>query len=155
VLHWAEFSVQAPAIAAAGVRLLQREEVAFLATAEPTGRPRLHPFVPRIVDGALVAFIGSSTPKIKDLQGSGYYALHTAIGAEDEEFFISGRALHRNDEADLRAAADIAMAFATGSADDTHILFEFLIDRALWTTWENFGTPEHRPNYRRWRSARS
>jgi hypothetical protein len=30
------------------------------------------------------------------------------------------------------------------------VLFEFLIERALWTRWLDFGTPDHRPLRQRW-----
>ena len=42
-----------------------------------------------------------------------------------------------------------AMGFATG-IDEFHILYEFRIDKALWTTWLDFGTTNHRPEYVRW-----
>ena len=152
-LSWSEFAQQAPDIAAAGIRLFEREEVAFLGTTSAEDRPRIHPFVPKIVQGRLVAFVLDSSPKTNDLARREFYAIHASLGSEDEEFFVSGKAVYRNDISELRGAADLAMGFATGSADEQHLLYEFLIDRALWTTWENFGTPDHRPNYRRWRFA--
>lgn len=152
-MSWSTFAELAPDIAAAGIRLFAREEVAFLSTTSAEGRPRIHPFVPKVVDGRLVAFVLDSSPKINDLARVEFYAIHASLGPEDEEFFVSGKAVSRNENAKLRAAADLAMGFATGSADQHHRLYEFLIDRALWTTWENFGTPDHRPNYRRWRSG--
>ncbi len=150
-MSWSTFAELAPDIAAAGIRLFAREEVAFLSTTSAEGRPRIHPFVPKVVEGRLVAFVLDSSPKINDLATREFYAIHASLGPEDEEFFVSGKATSRNENAKLRAAADLAMGFATGSADEHHRLYEFLIDRALWTTWENFGTPDHRPNYRRWR----
>ena len=42
------------------------------------------------------------------------------------------------------------MGFATG-VDAQHLLYEFGIDRALWTRWLDFGTPDHRPDRRIWR----
>ena len=68
MLAWDEFVHQCPAITSAGVRLLELNEVAFLATVSASGRPRIHPFVPRIVQGRLVAFIMDSSPKIQDLR---------------------------------------------------------------------------------------
>ncbi len=151
-MSWSTFAEHAPEIAAAGIRLFAREEVAFLGTTSAQGRPRIHPFVPKIVDTRLVAFILDSSPKIDDLATREFYAIHASLGPEDEEFFVSGKAIDRNDNAELRSAADVEMGFATGSVDEHHRLYEFLIDRALWTTWENFGTPDHRPNYRRWQT---
>ena len=146
---WTKFAEAAPEIAEAGVRLLEREEVAFLATVTASGRPRIHPFVPKIVDGRLVAFIMDSSPKILDLRRRQQYAIHTLPGEEDEEFFVSGGVFECDDEVDLRDRAAAAMGFATG-VDEHHILFEFLIDRALGTRWLDFGTKDHRPSYTRW-----
>jgi len=147
---WSEFDEEALAMSAAARRLLDAQEVAFLATVSVSGRPRLHPFVPRIVDGRLVAFVMADSPKQRDLADRGHYAIHTALADEDEEFYLSGVARLRDDDVALRAAADKAMGFATGPADAHHILYEFLFDRALWTRWLDFGTPDHRPERSTW-----
>jgi hypothetical protein len=149
MFDWAAFAKAALEISDAGARLLAQNEVAFLATASATGRPRIHPFVPKIVDGKLLAFIMDSSPKITDLRDRRQYAIHAQPGAEDEEFFISGNAHLCEDDKSLRDRAADAMGFATG-VDEHHILFEFLVDRALWTMWADFGTPNHRPNYTLW-----
>jgi len=150
VSSWSDFAAADVSIAGAFTRLLANEEVAYLATAAADGRPRIHPFVPRIVEGRLVAFVLHTSPKCADLRGSGQYAIHSAQAPEDEEVYISGIAHDIDGDAVLRAAADIAMGFATGPADENHILFEFTIDRALWTRWLDFGTPDHRPERRLW-----
>lgn len=149
MIDWQAFTRAAPEIAAAGERLLDKEEVAFLATVSASGRPRLHPFVPRIVLGRFVAFIMDSSPKIGDLRIRRQYSIHTLPGDEDEEFFLSGEARCCDQESEFRDRAAAAMGFATG-VDEHHVLFEFLIDRALWTRWLDFGTPDHRPEYVRW-----
>ena len=149
MLNWDRFAAEAPEISQAGVRLLKKNEVAFLATVSATARPRIHPFVPRIVEGRLVAFIMDSSPKIRDLQVRRQYSLHTLPGDKDEEFFLGGEAECCNGEIDFREAAANAMGFATG-VDEFHILYEFIIDKALWTTWLDFGTTNHRPEYVRW-----
>jgi hypothetical protein len=150
--RWSAFEARAPEIAAAGRRLLNQHEVAFLATVSAAGRPRIHPFVWKIVEGALVGFIIDRSPKRRDLDARRHYAIHSWLGEEDEEFYVAGEAAQRNSDTVLRKAADAAMGYATGSADEHHILYEFLIDQALWTTWADFGTPKHRPVYRRWRA---
>lgn len=149
MIGWLEFESTAPEIALAGKRLLEKEEVAFLATVSASGRPRLHPFVPRIVLGRFVAFIMDTSPKITDLRTRGQYSIHTLPGDEDEEFFLSGEARCCDQESEFRDRTTAAMEFATG-VDEHHVLFEFLIDRALWTRWLDFGTPDHRPEYVRW-----
>jgi|TARA_B100001964_G_scaffold244268_1_gene325047 hypothetical protein len=151
VHRWEDFARAAPEIATAGLRLLALNEVAFLATASGTGRPRLHPFVPRVLQQRLVAFIMDSSPKAKDLELRRQYAAHTLPGSEDEEFFVSGEAWTCNDETAFRSYVAKEMGFATG-VDEHHILFEFAIDRALWTQWLDFGTAKHRPSYVRWKA---
>ncbi|NKC01941.1 MAG: hypothetical protein GKR90_26045 [Pseudomonadales bacterium] len=149
MIAWSHFERECPDIASAGLRLLELNEVAFLATVSKTGRPRVHPFVPRIVEARLVAFIMDSSPKIKDLASQRQFSIHALPGPEDEEFFISGEVEICNNESAFRSASAEAMGFATG-VDEHHILYEFLIDRALWTRWLDFGMPDHRPEYVRW-----
>jgi hypothetical protein len=150
MLGWQEFDKAARPVAKAGTRLLKAQEVAFLATTSATGRPRIHPFVPRVVDCRLVAFIMDSSPIFKDLCERKQYSIHAQPGPLDEEFFVSGEAIQSNCDRHFRLKAETAMGFATG-IDDHHILFEFKIDRALWTTWVDFATENHRPKYTRWR----
>jgi hypothetical protein len=149
MLNWDRFAAEAPDISQAGTRMLKKNEVAFLATVSATERPRIHPFVPKIVEGRLVAFIMDSSPKIRDLQVRRQYSLHAMPGDKDEEFFVSGEANCCNGEIEFRQAAARAMGFATG-VDEFHILYQFMIDKALWTTWLDFGTTNHRPEYVRW-----
>lgn len=150
MIGWSRFVEQAPELAAAADVLLARNEVAFLATVTAGGRPRVHPFVPRVVDGRLLAFVLDSSPKIDDLRRTGHYAIHLMPGPEDEEFSVTGEAVEITGDPDLRMRTATAMAFATG-VDDHHVLFEFRIDRALHTRWLDFGTPGHRPQRRHWR----
>ncbi len=150
--RFAEFAEESPAIAGSATRLLEKEEVAFLATVSASGRPRLHPFVPKIVDGRMVAFIMNSSPKIIDLERRRQYAIHTLPGDEDEEFFMNGEAVNCDGETAFRTRAAEAMGFATG-VDAHHVLFEFRLDRALWGRWLDFGTKDHRPQYERWRAS--
>ncbi|MEM7016316.1 MAG: pyridoxamine 5'-phosphate oxidase family protein [Pseudomonadota bacterium] len=151
MLDWKAFALTSPQIADAGQRLLALNEVAFLATVSRAGRPRIHPFVPRIVNDRFVAFIMDSSPKIHDLKRHKQCSIHTLPGDEDEEFFISGEALYCDTESSFREEAARAMGFVTG-VDEHHILFEFVFDRALWTQWLDFGTPQHRPQYTRWKT---
>lgn len=80
MLAWEDFSIEAPELSAAGKKLMDQNEVAFLATTSKTGRPRIHPFVPKIVENRLVAFIMDSSPKILDLEDRHQYAIHTLPG---------------------------------------------------------------------------
>jgi hypothetical protein len=145
---WGEFARGAPALAAAGERLLADAPavpgVAFLATVGPNGQPRVHPFIPAIVDGRLVAFIVDG-PKQRDLERGSRHAIHSRLGAADESFLLMGAAVRIDDDA-ARAAAASAMPYE--DIDDRHVLYEFTVDRVLWTTWKTPTTP----TYRRWSS---
>lgn len=149
MLTWQQFHEEEPELAGVAIRLLELNEVAFLATVSGTGRPRIHPFVPKIVEQRLVAFIIDRSPKLRDLSIRKQYAIHMLPGAEDEQFYLSGEAVNCDDETAFREVATVAMGFATG-VDEHHILHEFKLDRALWTTWLDFGTPDHRPSHRLW-----
>jgi hypothetical protein len=140
---WADLEGDEPPIAAAGRRLLEDDPgvpgVAFLATVSGSGRPRMHPFIPAVVDGRLWAFVIVS-PKQRDLERGGQYAIHALLGADDEQFLVSGVS-ERVD--DLEARELIAASMPYDDVDDRHILYRFGIDRALWTTWETPTSPTH------------
>jgi hypothetical protein len=148
---WTEFERQAPEIAAVGRRLFSKYEIAYLATVSRTGRPRVHPFCPAIAGGRLWAFIMEDSPKNGDLDANGRVAIHALPGDEDEEFFVSGAA-RRESGATLREQVSAAMPY--DDADERHILFEFSLRRALWTTWENFQQPGMKPIHHVWREVR-
>ena len=147
---WAEFEREASEIAAAGVRLFRQHEVAYLATVSADGWPRVHPFCPAVAEGRLFAFVMDSSPKRRDLDASGRFAIHAMPGDEDEEFYVAGLA-RREPDARLRGLALKAMPY--DDADDEHILYEFLPQHALRTTWENFQQPGMRPVHRSWRAS--
>ena len=152
MLDWTEFATASRELADAAVRLMERNDVAFLATVSAKGRPRLHPFVPRVVEGRMVAFIVDRSPKYRDLAASRPYAIHLMPGDEDEQFFFSGVAETADDDAAFRGRAADAMGFFTDIAPSEK-LFEFRLDRALWTRWLDFGGKDHRPEHKRWRAA--
>ena len=136
----------APELARAGQHLLEDAPatpgLAFLATVGSDGRPRMHPFVPALVGGGLWAFVIMS-PKQRDLDRDGWYAIHSRPARDDESFFAAGRAVRVDDE-QVRAAISACMPYS--DIDARHILYEFCVDRALWTTW----TTPTQPVHRRW-----
>jgi hypothetical protein len=140
---WASFSESAPEVADAGQRLLEDEPgvpgVGFLATVGSKGFPRIHPFIPAVVDGRLWAFIIES-PKQRDLDRTQRFAIHSRLGPEDESFYCAGGA-HRLEDDDARSAVTAAMPY--GDIDSTHVLYEFGVARALWTTWKTPTSPVH------------
>ena len=142
---WADFESEAPEIAEVGRRLLP--EVSHLATVSATGRPRVHPFCPAITQGRLWAFVMQESPKRHDLDANGYFAIHALPGREDEEFYVAGKATREHD-LELRGLVLSAMPY--DDADERHLLYEFMLERALSTAWEDFQQPGMRPVHRRW-----
>ena len=145
---WSDLEREAPEIADAGRRLLG--EVAFLATVSREGRPRVHPFCPAISQGKLWAFVMDHSPKRVDLDANGYFAIHALPGPQDEEFYVAG-SVARAEDTGTREKVGVAMPY--DDADDHHLLYEFNLERALWTTWENFQAPGMRPLHRVWSVA--
>jgi hypothetical protein len=141
---WAQLANTDPELAAAGARLLSDPDgspgVAFLATTTARGRPRIHPFIPLILDRELWAFVIHG-PKQLDLDRNGQYAIHARLGPADEEFTISGAARRSHDPAH-RAAVSDAMPY--DDIDANHILYTFDVESALWTTWTTPTEPAHR-----------
>ena len=102
------FEAAAPELAAAGQRLLYQfgPGLGFLATVRPDGGPRLHPICPVVADGELWAFILRQSPKCRDLERDGRYALHSFPPVEkDDEFAVTGR-VRRVDDAARPVAGD-------------------------------------------------
>ena len=66
------------------------------------------------------------------------------LGPSDESFFVGGHALFVTDAAQ-RSAVGAHMPYS--DIDDNHVLYEFRIDRALWTEW----TTPTEPVHHRWR----
>ncbi len=149
--HWQPFEGGASALAAAGERLLAQPPagIALLATVARTGVPRIHPFMPRVVDGALVAFIEGSSPKLHDLLAGRPCAIHSAPAAEDEEFWVRGYAQQVPDTTRI-AGALAAMSWAK---PEFEVLVEFELFQVGWTQWLDFGTLRHRPVHHRWRAS--
>lgn len=148
--HWSHLAAAEPELAAAGARLLADPDgspgVAFLATTSSTDRPRIHPFIPLVLDGHLWAFILDTSPKRRDLDRDGQYAIHARLGPKDEQFTVSGLA-HRLEDSALRTPVGTAMSY--DDIDEHHILYRFDIDTALWTTW----TTPTEPVHHRWRAS--
>ena len=130
VVTWAELEAAEPALAEAGRRLIHRggEGAALLATARGGDPPRIHPINVGIVGGHLYTFLIGRSPKCRDLEAEGRYALHSHVdSAEPSEFSICGRAVEVRDAVvRSRVAADWSF-----EVDDSYVLFELSIDSAL------------------------
>src|SRR6187402_895465 len=104
----------------------------YLATVRADGGPRVHPVSPAVIDGRLYVYVLLSSPKLRDLQGDGRYALHswpkpfTDDGFDDEEFYLTGRATAvDSDELHRRVSA------AVGDKPESGASFELDIERAM------------------------
>src|SRR3954454_7658282 len=97
---WSDFAAAEPTLAA-GIRALLQQYgpgLAYLATVRADGAPRVHPVSPVITDEGLYCFIVDS-PKRRDLERDGRYALHSFPPEEnDDEAYLTGRAIRVRDQ---------------------------------------------------------
>lgn len=135
---WAQFSDEAPELAAFGVERLQGR-LAYLSTLRRDGSPRVHPVSPLIAHGGLYVYMEPTSPKCHDLRRDARYAMHCAV--EDNsggagEFFVSGRACELSDE--RRRASVFEAARAIGyNPQDRYILFELEVETAKSTIYDD------------------
>jgi hypothetical protein len=149
-MSWKAFEEQAPEMAALGVEKLNRK-VAYLAILKKDGSPRLHPITPFIGNGMLFMFTEPSSPKIRDLQRDGRYALHCSVDRKEgellSEFLVSGTAKIVNDSAVRADAENIAVSSVV---IDEYALFEFQVDNAMAIAYDQDG----KRTIHRWRRDR-
>ena len=109
---WDDFSGASPLLAS-DVRALFEQYgrgFAYLATVRADGGPRVHPVAPVIADGGLFCFVIPS-PKRRDLDRDGRYALHSYPGDESpDEAYVAGRARRVTDNARVGRLADLHRA---------------------------------------------
>jgi hypothetical protein len=143
-LTWEEFEKEQPEMAAFGLDRF-KFQVMYLATVKPDSYPRIHPFTPFVSAGRLFAYMEPSSPKGKDLQRNGRYAMHslvTDMDGSNGEFQISGDAQLVTDAELMQLAA----ASCPYRPRDRYVLFEFRIGTCL----TNYYT-DGRPHPKRWR----
>ena len=131
---WDDFARAAPELAAFGAERLHGK-VAYLATVRPDGAPRVHPVTPIIGEGHLFLFMEPTSPKGKDLQRDGRYALHCAVSdssGASGEFILSGHARLITDS-DTRESAKCVSNYAP---KDRYVLFELSVENAASTVYE-------------------
>lgn len=150
---WTEFAAAEPELAAIGAALLEQFGVglAFLATVDAQGAPRLHPVCPVLSPYGLHVLITTASPKRGDLARDGRYALQTFPQPKpgSDEFYVAGRA-RPVDDAATRAAI---LRAAKHMADASEVVFELRLERVMHTRWENPLTPQMRPVRRTWRAG--
>lgn len=147
-MSWQALADAAPGLAAFGAERLH-DRVAYLATLKADGSPRLHPVRPVVAGGRLFVYTEATSPKVRDLERNGRYALHgTATGDEPwdlREFVVEGTA-RRVDDVATRDTANAGSAFPR---DENFLLFELGVERAMSTTYPGDG----RPRRERWRAT--
>ena len=143
-MSWKIFEENSPELASLGFETLNRK-IAYLATIKKDGSPRLHPIGPFIGDGMLFIFTEPSSPKIRDLQRDGRYAMHCAVSREGPliEFLVSGMVEVISDPV-VRAQA---VSIAAPSVDiDRYVLFDFHVHHVLAVEYDD----ARKPVVRRW-----
>lgn len=139
---WHDFAQQAPELAAFGNGRFQ-SGVAYLGTIRGDGSPRVHPVTP-IIGEQLFLFMEPTSPKGKDLQRNGRYALHCAVedsNGGNGEFYVRGQALLIDDPL-VRVQAVQASPYAP---QDRYILFVLSIEFAFINIYV-----DGKSNVRRW-----
>jgi len=156
---WSEFAAAEPSLAD-GIRALLLQYgpgMGYLATVRADGSPRLHPVSPVVTDTGLYCFVVAS-PKRRDLERDGRYALHAFPSEEsDDEAYVTGRALPVTDPLVIGSLAGALRA----SPDVDWRLFELLVDTATLRLHGPAGalpfsaTPSAPPFSRTWRARLS
>ncbi|SCL16034.1 pyridoxamine 5'-phosphate oxidase family protein [Micromonospora inyonensis] len=134
---WSEFAADEPRLADA-IRLLMQQYgpgFGYLATVRADGGPRVHPVSPVITDEGLFCFVIDS-PKRRDLERDGRYALHSFPPEEsDDEAYVAGHARPVTDHARV---ARLAENFRAEPRADWR-LFEFTVDVAMLARRDHVG----------------
>jgi hypothetical protein len=155
---WSEFSIEEPELAKIGKGLLFQSRphvgLAFLATLRNDGAPRLHPVSIVLAHGRLFVLIPPTSPKCRDLQRDGRFAMQAFPPPQNEaneEFYLSGRAEPIQDHAICQALIEETKI----AVEEHEVLFELFFDRVMYTRLESQGTPDERPLHKKWQDKPS
>lgn len=145
-MSWKVFEDDCPELASLGFEKLDRK-ICFLALLKKDGSPRLHPVTPFIGNGMLFMFTEPTSPKIRDLQRDGRYAMHCAVSREGPliEFLVSGNTKVIIDPVVREQVERIA---ASSVVNDSYVLFDFQVERVLVVEYDE----EKKKVVRRWSS---
>src|SRR2546421_11325629 len=99
MVTWKDFAVAVPDLAQVGAALLTQfggVGRAFVATLRGDGAPRLHPVGRVLSRDRLFVLITPESPKRRDLERDGRYALQTfpQPKAGSDEFYLAGKAVY-------------------------------------------------------------
>lgn len=142
---WADLRSAASELADFGKERLHGSAPAYLATVRGGALPRVHPVQPIVSPNRLMLFMFPSSPKARDLQNDGRFALHTAVADNDGsngEFFLRGRARPVGDETVRAEAAEWGYA-----PRPEYILFELGVEQAVANEYR-----DGKLSYTRWRA---
>jgi hypothetical protein len=139
---WSDFEAAAPQIAAfARERLHGR--VSYLATVQADGGPRVHPVTPIVGGGRLFLFMEPTSPKGRDLQRDGRFALH--CGVEDNSGGAGEVAAYgRAELVTTPEQRALAVASASYTPAERYILFELHLDAVHTLVYQGDGTRRER-----------
>jgi hypothetical protein len=144
-MSWQALSEAAAELAAFGAERLH-DQVAYLATVRADGSPRVHPVRPVVTADRLFVFTEAASPKVRDLEHGGRYALHCTATSDQpwdlREFAVDGVARRVTDDQTRR----LANAGSTFPRDERFLLFELGVSAASSTVYGNDG----RPHRERW-----
>jgi hypothetical protein len=128
---WEEFARAAPDLASIGHERLE-DRVAFLATLDADGGPRVHPVGVWFGAGRAFVRMFPASPKVTDLERDPRYAMHALMehmSGEGGEFAMRGRASRVTDPKLLAAATDGRVA------SERYVVFEFGVSDAVATSY--------------------
>jgi hypothetical protein len=126
---WSQFVTAVPHLASQVRGFFEPvgQSLGYLATVRPDGGPRVHPVMPLVTGDGLFCFVVRS-PKRRDLERDGRYALHALPGEfGDHEAYLAGTAAAVTD---LRRVDRLARTFRA-APDRDWMLFELRIDVAM------------------------
>lgn len=149
--NWFEFEQADPRMAQFGRELITKYGMAYLSTIRSDGGPRVHPVSPVIISGKFILTIIPTTPKLADLRRDRRYMLHSLPGPNNAEFSIRGEAKEIADEAEKESLLKLTTQESIVTAIDD-VIFELLVQRADFATYENIGTPNMHAIRRTWLS---
>jgi len=128
MVSWGDFARQEPELAAFGADRLTAVP-AYLATIRRSGMPRVHPVTPIFTDVGLYLYMEPTSPKARDLEQRGWFALHSGVpdnAGTGGEFSASGRGLAVED-VDMWSHVAESSSYVPA---DRYILFEFRLSEA-------------------------
>ena len=140
---WQRLEHEALQLAAFGKARLDGK-VAYLATVQDNGSPRVHPVTPIIGNGRCFIFAEPGSSKVRDLAANGRYALHcgmTDSSGSSGEFRMMGEAVEITD-AGVREVAESICSFRPSGR---YRLYELLVDEVASTSYRG-----GRPDRTRW-----